>query len=285
MSIIWIVLILSAIGLVSGILIFIVNKYLPPEPESLKRAEGVYENLPGYNCGACGYPGCFAYAQAVAEDKDIITSNPCTTVMQNEEMLAGIEKALGLKIDTSQMGKKAVVCCYGVTEQLGDYGGIKTCKAANGLIGGFKRCPYGCLGLGDCALVCPQDAIEINEDRNIAVIDPDKCTGCGLCVSECPKNIIKLVPSDSNIVFRCSYESLKDIPGRERCDEGCLHCRKCFKACEYDAIIWNKEKGIPEFDFSKCEMCGACIEACPHNRLIELSNVSPKKKQKASLKK
>jgi len=277
MNVIWIVIILSAIGLVSGILIFVVNKVLPREPESLKKAEQVSQYLPGYNCGACGYPGCFAYAQAAAEDKDIITKNPCATVMQDEKMLAGIEKALGLKIDTSQMNKKAVVKCYGVTVPIGKYEGINTCEAANSLVGGYKVCPFGCLGFGDCAVVCPQDAITIDEKRNVAVIDPEKCTGCGLCVDQCPKGIIELVPADSNIVFRCNYESLKDIPGREKCDEGCLHCRKCLKACEHDAIIWNKEKGIPEFDFSNCIMCGACIEACPHQRLVELKDVAGKK--------
>ncbi len=285
MQIVWIIIILSAIGLISGVLIFLVNKYLPREPESLKKAEQVSENLPGYNCGACGYPGCFAYAQAVAKDKNVITTNPCTSVMQDEQMLKGIENALGVKLDLSQMNKKAVVCCYGVTEKLGDYEGIKTCTSANNVIGGFKKCPYGCLGLGDCIPVCPQKAIEIDKERHIAVIDPEKCTGCGLCVSECPKNLIELVPAESNIVFRCHYTQLKDIPGREKCDEGCLHCRKCYKACEYDAIIWNKEKGIPEFDFSKCEMCGECIKVCPHGRLIEFCNVCPSKKEKAAAKK
>ncbi|MFO7928081.1 MAG: 4Fe-4S binding protein [Candidatus Humimicrobiaceae bacterium] len=280
MDLVWIILILSGIGLVSGILIFIVNRMLPKESESLKKTEDIEKRLPGYNCGACGYPGCFAYAQALAEDKDLIITSPCTTVLQNEEMLSNIEKVLGMEIDTSEMNKKAVVCCYGVTKPLGDYNGIDSCEAANNLLGGFKKCPYGCLGLGDCMKVCPQDAIEIDKERNVAVIDPDKCTGCGLCVKECPKNIIELVPADANIVYRCSYEPIKNIPGREKCDEGCIHCRKCFKACENDAIIWNDEKNIPEFDFSKCTLCGECIEACPHNRLIEFSELSHKEKGK-----
>ncbi len=280
MDMIWIILILSAIGLVSGILIFIVNRALPKESESLKKAQKVEACLPGYNCGACGYPGCFAYAQAVAKDKSLITKNPCTTVIQNEKMRSELEEVLDIKIDASAMNKKAVVRCYGVTTPLGDYNGINTCKAANNLLGGFKRCPYGCLGLGDCAKVCPQDAIEVDKARNVAVIDPDKCTGCGLCVNECPKNIISLVPADATIVYRCSYEPVKNIPGRERCDEGCIHCRKCFKSCEYDAIIWNNEKNIPEFDFSKCTLCGECVEACPHNRLIKFSELSHKEQQK-----
>ncbi len=282
METLWIIIILSSIGLVAGFIIFLVNRYLPREPESLKKAERISGNLPGYNCGACGYPGCFSYAQAVAKDNGVINSNPCTTVMQDEGMLAGLEKEIGIKIDT--LNKKAVIHCFGVAEPLGDYEGIKTCESANNIIGGFKRCPYGCLGLGDCMAVCPQDAIKIDEKRKIAVIDPDRCTGCGLCISECPKNIISLVDADANIVFRCNYNLLKDIPGREKCDEGCLHCRKCFKACEHEAITWNKEKGIPEFDFTKCTMCGKCINACPHGRLVEFCDVCPKKQKEAAVK-
>ncbi|HEY4695417.1 MAG TPA: 4Fe-4S binding protein, partial [Candidatus Hydromicrobium sp.] len=117
-----------------------------------------------------------------------------------------------------------------------------------------------------------------DKEMNVAVIDPDKCIGCGLCVKECPLGIIKLVPAKANIVYQCSYESLKNILGREKCDVGCLHCKKCFKVCESGAIMWDEEKSVPNFDFSRCTMCGKCIEACPHGRLIKLSNVALKNK-------
>jgi electron transport complex protein RnfB len=194
-------------------------------------------------------------------------------------MLGGIEKSLDLVVDKNAMNKKAVVCCSGDCEKIGTYVGVGTCKSASKILKGFKKCPFGCLGLGDCTHVCPQNAISIDVDRKIAVIDPDKCTGCGLCVKECPRNIIKLIPADSKVVFRCSYDSVRDIPGREKCESGCIHCRKCFKACENDAIIWNKEKQIPEFDLSKCIDCGACIEACPKNVLTKL-RVDNSKKEK-----
>jgi Na+-translocating ferredoxin:NAD+ oxidoreductase subunit B len=268
-----IIIILSSIGIICGILIFLVNRFLPREPEMLKKAEEISKYLPGMNCGACGFPGCFAYAQALAKDKDTFFTNTCATILQEPEMLEELGKVLDIEIDPSAIKKKAVVHCYGNSGVIGDYTGVKTCRAAAGLIGGYKRCPYGCLGLGDCVSVCPNDAISIDEEMNVAVIDPDKCTGCGICVEVCPRNIIKLVPADSNIVYLCSYQPLRNIPGREKCDMGCLHCKKCFKACENDAIIWNEEKAIPEFDFTKCILCGECIKACPHNRLIELSNV------------
>ncbi len=270
--------ILSAIGIVCGILIIVANRVLPKEPESLRKAEEVSKYLPGINCGACGYPGCFAYAQALSEDKDVFFKSTCATVLQEPEMLKGLERLLGIEIDTSKMDKKAVVRCFGNSRWMGEYAGVKSCKAADKVSGGPRECPFGCLGFGDCVAVCPNDAICIDEKQGVAVVDPDKCTGCGLCVKECPRNIIELVQSYANIVFLCNYQSLRNVPGWKKCDLGCLHCKKCFKICENDAIIWNDERGIPEFDFSKCTLCGKCIEICPHNCLVELSDIVLKEK-------
>ena len=90
-----IILILSSIGIVCGILIFLVNRFLPKEAETLRRAEEIAEQLPGMNCGACGFPGCFAYAQELAKDKDVFFTNTCATVLQSPEMLKKLEKVLG----------------------------------------------------------------------------------------------------------------------------------------------------------------------------------------------
>jgi electron transport complex protein RnfB len=267
------ILILTAIGLVCGVLIFLVYRFLPGESDSLKKTEEISENLPGVNCGACGYPGCFAYAQALVKDKNIFFTSPCATVLNDPVMLNNLAEVLDIKVDPSAIKKKAVVRCYGNSDLIGNYTGVKTCRAASSLVGGYKRCPYSCLGLGDCVKVCPNNAIYIDEEMNVAVINPEKCNGCGICVRECPRGLIKLVPADSNIVYLCSYRPRRNIPGRERCDMGCLHCKKCFKACENGAVIWDEEKAIPGFDFTKCTLCGKCIEACPHGRLIELSKI------------
>jgi len=272
----WTILILTAIGLLCAVLIILAYRFLPKEPQSLKKAEKINENLPGMNCGACGYPGCFAYAQALSNDKKVFFSNTCATVLQDEKMLSGIEEALDIKVDKSSLKKKAVVACSGNCGLIGSYVGVESCKAANKLLGGFKRCPYGCLGLGDCVDVCPSNAIRINIKNRVAVVDPDRCTGCGLCVKECPRNIISLVPAETKVVFLCSYKDIRDIPGREKCESGCIGCRKCYKACPNEAITWNKETAMPEFDLSKCDGCGACIEACPLGKIVRLSDVAKK---------
>ena len=176
--------ILSSIGIVCGVLIFLVYKFLPKEPESLKKVEEISGCLPGVNCGACGFAGCFAYAQALAKDKNIFFTNTCATVLRDPVMLKELEKTLGIEVDSSKINKKAVVHCHGNSDVVGDYNGIKSCKVSTKLVGGNKRCPYGCLGYGDCVAVCPYNAISIDKEMNVAVIDPDKYLVCRLLLQK-----------------------------------------------------------------------------------------------------
>ena len=44
-----------------------------------------------------------------------------------------------------------------------------------------------CTSCGQCADVCPVDAIKIED---VAVVDADTCTDCGACVDECPVDAI-----------------------------------------------------------------------------------------------
>ncbi len=45
-----------------------------------------------------------------------------------------------------------------------------------------------CVGCGDCADHCAQNAITLTEDK--AKIDPQKCVGCGECILICPNSAI-----------------------------------------------------------------------------------------------
>lgn len=262
-----VIIILTAIGFGCAVMIYIVNMVVPHKVQGLDKTEAIADILPGINCGACGLPGCFGYAQALTKDASTITKSPCAQVLRNAEALERLEKVLGITVDASAMSKKALIHCNGNSEVTYNYTGAETCKAASQLLSGYKKCPYACLGFGDCLAICPQDAISIKSENGAAVIDPRKCNGCGLCVPECPMNLIELVPAGTKIAFLCNYALLRDIPGREKCDAGCIHCRKCFKSCEYEAIVWNKERAIPEFDIEKCTLCGKCIAACENGVL------------------
>jgi len=44
-----------------------------------------------------------------------------------------------------------------------------------------------CTACGQCADVCPVDAITVDD---VAKINAEECTDCGLCVDECPVDAI-----------------------------------------------------------------------------------------------
>jgi Na+-translocating ferredoxin:NAD+ oxidoreductase RNF subunit RnfB len=270
------ILVLVIIGLVLGVLIYVANLVIPQKVKGLGKIDQISSILPGANCGACGNPSCYGYARLLSGDADYISKNPCSLILGDTEKLQQLEDVLGINIDSSDIARKAVVRCNGNSELIYDYSGVITCKGAAQLLRGYKKCAYACLGLGDCVAICPHNAISINSEKGVAVIDRNTCIGCGLCAAECPQNMIDLIQPQTKVVLLCNYQLLRDIPGREKCDSGCIHCRKCLNACEYEAIIFNKERGIPEFDNEKCTLCLKCVEVCPSSCLAEFSQIGTK---------
>ncbi len=266
-----------------GVIIFFVDKLVPHKVKGLEKTEEIAGILPGINCGACGFPGCFAYAQALTANPDLISEGECAVTSQDAERLESLQKALGTTLDATNIVKRALVHCNGNSEVIYDYSGVETCGAATQLLSGYKKCPYACLGFGDCVEVCPRDAISIRPENGVAVVDPEKCNGCGLCVAACPKNIIQLVPLDTKIAFLCNYIPIRDIPDREKCDTGCIHCRKCLRACEYEAIELDKERTIPRFNIDKCVRCDKCIEACEPRTLAYFDEIKARARPELSV--
>lgn len=56
-------LVLGLIGAVLGIVLAVASDLFHVEVD--ERVETVTEMLPGYNCGACGFPGCAGMAEKV----------------------------------------------------------------------------------------------------------------------------------------------------------------------------------------------------------------------------
>lgn len=63
---------IGAIGLLLGVLIGVANRYLEVKAHPLVQA--VYDELPHFNCGACGTPGCMANAEEIVFKNQPLTS-------------------------------------------------------------------------------------------------------------------------------------------------------------------------------------------------------------------
>lgn len=49
-----------------------------------------------------------------------------------------------------------------------------------------------CTACGECAALCQFNAIDIDDNENLAVVEQDKCMGCGVCESTCTVGAITL---------------------------------------------------------------------------------------------
>lgn len=244
----------AVLGALIGILLAVASKvFAVPRNE---KAEQITEVLPGANCGGCGYSGCAALAEAIAEGK----AKPEACVVGGAEAAKKIAAIMGVEAGES-VRMRAQVMCSG-TSQLSkkkyDYQGISDCQAAMQLGGGGRLCPNGCLGLGTCVSKCPFGAISVID--GVAVVDYNRCQGCGVCVAACPKHIIKLIPFDSKHWVGCMSVE-KGAVTRSFCDVGCIGCHICEKNCEAGAITVNGF--LASIDYSKCVGCDKCVEKCP----------------------
>mgnify|MGYP003585935749 FL=1 len=64
--------VLGIIGAILGLLLGIADKYLQVQEDG--RIVKVTEMLPMFNCGACGYPGCNGFANAIVSGEVEILS-------------------------------------------------------------------------------------------------------------------------------------------------------------------------------------------------------------------
>lgn len=249
------ILILLGIGAVCAVLLTVSSIYFAVKEDETVLA--VRDALPGANCGACGYNGCDAYAKALASGEGVAT-NLC--VPGGDATARNIATILGVEAE-EVVEMVAYVACNGTcgaTSKKYDYCGPKNCVSAHLSYKGDKTCSDACLGYGDCAAVCPQNAIKVED--GVAVIDPRKCIGCGICVRKCPKGVISLIKDTTRVVVECSNHD-KGAVTRKVCTNGCIACMKCEKTCPVGAI--KVKDNLAVIDYSICTNCGACVGVCP----------------------
>ena len=249
------VLISLAIAVVCGVILTVSSRlFAVKEDEKFIK---VRDCLPGANCGACGYSGCDGYAKALSVGKTDVT-NACVPGGDG----AAREIAAILGVEAEEVIKKiAYVACNGncdASPRKYEYRGQMSCRIANMSYNGDKACTFACLGYGDCASVCPQNAI--TTENGVASVNPALCVGCGLCETVCPKHVISLIEEKTKVTVLCSNHD-KGAVTRKACSNGCIGCGKCQKTCPNDAI--KVEHNLAVINYDKCIGCGECADACP----------------------
>ena len=247
--------VIGAIGIVIGVLLGIASeafKVEVDEREILVRAE-----LPGNNCGGCGFPGCDGLANAIAAGTAPVNGCPVGGAAVADKIAA----IMGVESGGSEK-KVAFVKCKGTCDKARvqyHYFGIDDCvKVAVVPGGGEKACSYGCMGYGSCVKACAFGAIHVVD--GVAVVDKEKCVACGKCVAACPNRLIELVPYSAEHLVQCSsHDKGKEV--KAKCDSGCIACTLCTKQCEFDAI--HMDNNVAVIDYTKCTNCGKCAAKCP----------------------
>jgi Na+-translocating ferredoxin:NAD+ oxidoreductase subunit B len=257
---------LGGVGIIFGTLLALAARIFAVQTDP--RVEAVREVLPGANCGACGYPGCTNFAEAVVEGG--AKSDGC--IPGGGETAKAIAALLGQEaIDTIPL--VATVFCAGDNRKAKDlfiYDGIQDCAVAMKYAGGFKACTYGCLGLGNCVRACPFEAIKMGP-YGLPVVDQGKCMGCGLCSRTCPRQIIQILPSsDAGHLVLCSTQD-RGKTVIQNCEVGCMACKACVKACPQDAI--SMQGNLAVVDLNKCNDCGECVAVCKPGTIHPRSNL------------
>ena len=219
--------------------------------------------LPGANCGACGRPGCRAFAEALVAG----SISPATCSVSSPEVHEEMAQLLG--VDVGQVTKRVarLLCAGGhdVAADRADYRGLGTCKAAAAVAGGAKGCVWGCLGLGDCEVACNFAAIYMS-GTGLPVVILDKCTACGDCVKACPKDLFTIMPVDQKLLVQCK-SLLEGEAAEELCRVACTGCGKCVQDAAPGLI--EIKNGLAVIDYSRNEL--AALEAtrrCPTGAIV-----------------
>ncbi len=234
---------MGGLGLLFSAGLAVANKKLYVEEDP--RVAQVNEELPGANCGGCGYPGCANFAENVVNG--IAQPNGCP--VNSADGTEAIGRIMGVDVKTGERLIARVICLGGdyETAKKGTYEGIMTCTAAHLMNGGDRLCDYGCIGYGECVDVCPFDAMYMNENHLPVVID-DKCTGCGNCADLCPRDVIEMHPESHKLFIMCNNQ---DAPkeARQTCIKACIGCGICIRVVEEGEIVL--ENNLARIDYDK----------------------------------
>jgi len=257
----------TAIGAIGGLtlllasLLVLANRKLHVEEDP--RIDLVEEMLPHANCGACGFPGCRPFAEALVQGE----SAPGKCTVSTEPARLEIAEFLGVDVGAEERRVARLACAGGsnVARNHAHYDGLGSCRAAAQVAGGGKGCFWGCLGLADCREVCDFDAIRMNRHALPEVIE-DRCTACGDCVEVCPKDLFSLQTIGRRLWVACrSLEAGDEL--LEDCEVACTACGRC--AADAPRLI-QMQQNLPVIDYSRSHQTREPIQRCPTGAIVWL---------------
>lgn len=227
------------------------------------RIDQLEEMLPRSNCGACGKPGCRAFAEGLINKE--VSPGGCT--VSSPEAVERIAGFLGVDAGFVEKRVARLLCAGGIQEShnQAEYRGQRTCRSMAMVTGGTKDCVWGCLGLADCERVCDFDAIHMNDD-GLPVVDIDRCVACNDCVEICPKGLFTIMPVSYKLIVQCR-SLLEGDAAIERCSVACNACGRCVADAQPGLI--RMQKNLPVIDYSRNEQTSAqATKRCPTNAIV-----------------
>lgn len=246
--------VVGTIGLFIGITLVAAGKkfYVETDP----REAAVREQLPGNNCGACGYAGCDAVAAAIVKGEAEVNACPVCSA----DASAAISTVMGVDAVAAARCVAFVHCAGDCTHSPihSNYIGIADCRAAASSNLFARSCNYGCLGYGSCVKVCKYDAISVRD--GLAQVDTARCVGCGMCAAVCPRHLIQILPTGHTMAIQCASHE-QGAAMRKACTAGCLGCSLCIRQCDNNAV--SVRENLAQIDPALCIGCGMCAEKCP----------------------
>ena len=267
-TVIMVLIVMGGLGTVFGLVLAFANKKFAMEVNPL--IHEVEDILPKGQCGACGYAGCAAYAEAVVENKEV---PPNLCVPGKDAVAKLVAEITGKKAEDVEPRIAHIRCTgsLGKAKLNYTYKGVRECKAASLIQGGPKGCQHGCIGFGTCVSNCPFGAMTMGVD-GLPKVDANICTGCGKCAEVCPKIVIELIPTSALVEVSCNSKD-KGALARKVCSANpCLGCGICAKNCNYGAIEIKNNLAFVNTQIctEKCKEV-TCTAKCPTGA-IQITN-------------
>lgn len=239
------IVIMAGLGITFASILATADRFLRVEEDP--RLETVESLLPGNNCGACGEPGCAAFAGKLVAGE----TQPGKCTVSAPEQLVEIASFLGVDVGGAERQVARLKCAggEGLVGRLAGYAGISSCRAAVLVDGGGRACTWGCLGLADCEKACTFDAITMNWE-GLPQVNVDACTACGDCVTVCPLDLFVLAPLSQQLFVQCN-SPMTGEEARARCAVACDACGRC--AADAPSGVIDMVNGLPVIHYDRAE--------------------------------